>query len=58
LSGASQSYFPNTILNSFHEGGIQVTLADGSGHFLSENIDLRVLTFLGAANDGQTIGEF
>ena len=58
LPAADNPWDPNTILNSFHEGGIHVTLGDGSGHFISENIDLRLFSFLGAANDGQTIGEF
>lgn len=48
----------NTIMNSFHTGGIQITLADGSSRFISENVNFTTLRQLCSMNDGQTIGEF
>ncbi|QDT63242.1 DUF1559 domain-containing protein [Calycomorphotria hydatis] len=43
---------------SYHIGGIQVALMDGSARFISENIDLTLWRNLGARNDGEVIGEF
>lgn len=51
---------------SFHTGGAQFLFADGSVHFLSENIDTGftqagingVYENLGARNDGNPLGEF
>jgi prepilin-type processing-associated H-X9-DG protein len=43
---------------SFHTGGAQFSFADGSVHFISENISLDVYTRLGARNDGLVIGQF
>lgn len=43
---------------SMHEGGIQVLFADGSVHFMSENIDFTVYKGLGHQSDGKPIGGF
>ncbi|MBC7967808.1 MAG: DUF1559 domain-containing protein [Fuerstia sp.] len=43
---------------SKHTGGVQVCLADGSGRFISENIDLGVWLNLLSMADGNVIGEF
>lgn len=43
---------------SYHTGGVQVTLADGSARFVSENIDRQTWLKLGMPKDGLTIGEF
>jgi prepilin-type N-terminal cleavage/methylation domain-containing protein len=43
---------------SMHTGGVQVTLADGSVRFASENIDLLTWKYLGGRNDGNVIGEW
>jgi len=43
---------------SRHVGGVQVTLADGSSRFVSENIDLVTWQNLGSINGGEVIGEF
>lgn len=48
----------NTIMNSFHTGGIQIGLADGSARFLTENVNFNILLRLGSMNDGQTIAEY
>lgn len=57
-TGANSTWDANTILNSFHTGGIQVALADGSARFISENINMLTLKRLCSKNDGQVIGEF
>lgn len=56
--GALQPYEANTILNSFHTGGIHGLLADGSVRFISDNIDFRTLTGISVADDGTVVGEF
>lgn len=43
---------------SYHIGGVQVTMADGSVRFISDNIDRQTWMKLGKRNDGQTLGEF
>jgi len=48
----------NTIINSFHVGGIHVALGDGSVRFVSENIDMDTLRLLCVRDDGNVIGEF
>jgi len=58
-NGASaQPYRNNTILNSFHTGGIFVALCDGSVRFISDNVDFQNFKKLAMRNDGQAIGEF
>ncbi|NUQ61266.1 MAG: DUF1559 domain-containing protein [Pirellulales bacterium] len=56
LGGASETYNSNTILNSFHPGGAQGLLVDGSVHFLSETMDMSTLLRLGAKDDNQVVG--
>jgi len=48
----------NTPLNSAHTGGLQITLADGSVRFLSNNVDTAVAFNLADRRDGNVIGEF
>ena len=55
---SNSPYSGNTILNSFHPGGIHVLLGDGSVRFLSETLEFLTLRKLCARGDGQTIGEF
>lgn len=43
---------------SYHEGGAQFLLGDGSVRFISENIDLSILRGLGSRRGGETLGEF
>ncbi len=43
---------------SYHEGGAQFVLADGSVRFLSENLDFQTYCYLGDRADGQVVGEF
>lgn len=51
-------YRNNTVINSFHRGGIQVLLTDGSIHFISDNIDFTTLKKLCVRYDGVPVGEF
>lgn len=44
--------------SSFHTGGAQFILADGSVRFLSENIDPKIFSFLGSREDMQIVGDF
>ncbi len=43
---------------SFHTGGAQILLVDGSVRFISQNLDLETLARLVHVNDGQVLGEF
>ncbi|PQO44863.1 DUF1559 domain-containing protein [Blastopirellula marina] len=43
---------------SQHPGGVMVAMGDASCRFVAETINLKTWHYLGARNDGQTIGEF
>jgi prepilin-type N-terminal cleavage/methylation domain-containing protein len=43
---------------SYHTGGAQFCLGDGSVRFITENIDVRTYDFLHDKRDGQPLGEF
>ena len=49
-------------LDSFHEGGVQTLLADGSVRFVSENIDSAwingVLHSIASMGEGNVVGEW
>ena len=57
-AGNGHPYRNNTMLNSFHTGGVFVLLADGSVRFISDNIDFQNLKKLSMRDDGQPLGEF
>ena len=57
-AGNGHPYRNNTVINSFHTGGVFVLLADGSGRFISDSINFQTLKKLAARNDGQPTGEF
>ena len=57
-AGAGFTWGGNTILNSFHTGGIHATLGDGTVRFISNNIDFVMFQRLCARDDGQVVGEF
>ncbi len=44
--------------SSWHTGGIQAVLGDGTVRFLSENIDSTIYENLSRRSDGKTLGEF
>ena len=51
-------YRANTVLNSYHVGGIHALLGDGSVRFLSENMNFATLLSLASKDDGQVLSEF
>lgn len=53
--------FDQTItagFSSYHKGGAQVLLGDGTVRFINENIDRNVLVNMTRRADGETLGEF
>ncbi|MEO2015886.1 MAG: DUF1559 domain-containing protein [Fuerstiella sp.] len=44
--------------SSYHTGGVQVLMGDGSVRFATENIDHGIWVSLGSKGDGETIGEW
>lgn len=57
-TGSNSTWDANTVINSFHTGGIHIALSDGSARFISENINFTTLRRLAARNDQQPIGEY
>lgn len=58
---AGDSIFDANWTRSFrsdHTGGVQFSLADGSVHFISENIDAGILDALATRAGGEVVGEF
>ncbi len=55
VTGWMLSYDARTF-GSFHPGGCHFAMADGSVHFVSENIDLATYRALGARSDGLPLG--
>ncbi len=51
--GNRNPYRNNTTVNSFHPGGIQVVIADGSVQFITDSIDFQIFKALAIRNDGQ-----
>lgn len=47
----------NSELYSFHSGGLNVVMGDGSVRFLNESISMKTLYLLSSRNDGQPISE-
>ncbi|QDT41564.1 putative major pilin subunit [Gimesia alba] len=48
----------HTPFTSYHEGGAHFMMADGSVHFISENIDLGLFKGLGTRAKGEILGEW
>jgi prepilin-type N-terminal cleavage/methylation domain-containing protein len=48
---------PNDEPFSFHSGGVNATLGDGSVHFLADSIDGVVVKWMVGAQDGQVVNE-
>lgn len=57
-SEANASWDFCTPLSSFHTGGVHALLADGSTHFVSDNIDFGLLQLLCVRDDGKVVGEW
>lgn len=49
---------PNDEPFSWHTGGVQAAMGDGSVRFVSENIDVLTLKWLAGADDGRIVGDF
>ena len=47
-----------SFARSYHVGGVQATLADGSVRFISDNIDRQTYMRIGMHKDGLSIGDF
>lgn len=50
-------WYSSRTFGSFHHGGCYFALADGSVHFLHQNMDNLVLRKLGARNDGGVLAQ-
>ncbi|QDT67039.1 DUF1559 domain-containing protein [Calycomorphotria hydatis] len=57
-SGNANHHLQGRAFGSYHVGGTHFCMADGSVHFLSENIDITTYQNLAIRNDGNVIGEF
>lgn len=57
-SGASASSNSNTILNSYHPGGIHVLLASGAVRFMNESIEMGTLRALSTRSNQEGIPEW
>ena len=56
--GMASNVGANNPLNSMHEGGVFIALADGSVRFITENVHLETMKQLATRDDNQPIGEF
>ncbi len=58
--GQQGDWFGSTLMSasSYHTGGVQVALADGSVRFVSDRIDNDTWVKLGNRKDGDVIGDF
>lgn len=54
-AGAAFTWGGNTILNSFHTGGIHVTMGDGAVRFISDTIDFPTFQRLCVKDDNQAV---
>jgi prepilin-type processing-associated H-X9-DG protein len=53
-AGSATSYEANSILNSFHTGGINVAYVDGSVHFVADTVDFATFQAMCCRADGIT----
>jgi len=51
-------YVSSSLFGAYHTGGAHFAIADGSVHFLSQNIDLATYQSLAVRNDGLPVGGF
>jgi prepilin-type processing-associated H-X9-DG protein len=58
VTGGDFPYSANTPLNSFHTGGINALLADGSVRFVANGVPFATLAKLCARDDGQPVGDY
>ncbi len=57
-TGANAQYHHNTVVNSFHPGGVNGLLGDASTRFFPETMNLDTFKRLSVRNDGEVLGEF
>ena len=55
---AGSAFSANTVINSFHQGGVHVLMTDGAVRFISENIEMDTLRELCVRDDGKVVGDF
>ncbi len=56
--GNAYNNYALTAARSWHVGGVQVLLCDGSARFVSENININIWHALGSRGGGEVIGDF
>ena len=56
--GGTQPWYLNTTLSSYHTGGCQGALADGSVRFMSDNMNVQTLVNAAVMNDHRVMGEW
>jgi prepilin-type N-terminal cleavage/methylation domain-containing protein/prepilin-type processing-associated H-X9-DG protein len=57
-SSPTDSYRPDERFGSYHPGGCQFVLCDGSVRMIQNTIDIETLTRLAVRNDGLVVGDF
>ena len=57
-AGADSGYKLNTVVNSYHTGGIHALMGDGAVRFLSDNMSFAILANISSKNDGIVLGDF
>lgn len=55
---AGGSYLKNCGASSYHVGGANFLLGDGSVRFISDNINFQTYNYLGGKSEGQVVSEF
>ena len=58
LDPAAHGRLMELSFGSYHVGGAQIALCDGSSRFVSENIDLGIWQALGSRDNGEVISEY
>ncbi len=48
-------FYANTMINSFHPGGLHILNLDGAVRFVSENVNMNTLRALAVRDDGQIL---
>ena len=56
--GRTHSWANSEGFASYHEGGAQFAMADGSVRLISENVDMKTFGAVGTRAGGETVGDF
>ena len=54
-SDVHAEFYANTVINSFHPGGLHILNLDGAVKFVSENVEMNTLRALAVRDDGQVL---